>query len=163
MMAGPSFGMLLQKREGPMAKKYLVNLTEDERATLLTLTKKGTIAARTLTRAHILLHADSQATDDDIAQALHIGTATVERIRKRFVEEGLEAALNERPRAGGRRKLEGKREAFLVALACSTPPDERKCWTMQVLADKLVELNQVESISDETVRRTLKKTSSSRG
>jgi transposase len=146
-----------------MAKKYLVNLTEDERATLLTLTKKGTIAARTLTRAHILLHADSQATDDDIAQALHIGTATVERIRKRFVEEGLEAALNERPRAGGRRKLEGKREAFLVALACSTPPDERKCWTMQVLADKLVELNQVESISDETVRRTLKKTSSSRG
>jgi transposase len=116
-----------------------------------------------LTRAHILLHADSQATDDDIAQALHIGTATVERIRKRFVEEGLEAALNERPRAGGRRKLEGKREAFLVALACSTPPDERKCWTMQVLADKLVELNQVESISDETVRRTLKKTSSSRG
>jgi transposase len=162
-MPGPSFGMLLQKREGPMAKKYLVNLTEDERATLLTLTKKGTIAARTLTRAHILLHADSQATDDDIAQALHIGTATVERIRKRFVEEGLEAALNERPRAGGRRKLEGKREAFLVALACSTPPDERKCWTMQVLADKLVELNQVESISDETVRRTLKKTSSSRG
>jgi transposase len=155
--------MLKQKREGPMAKKYLVNLTEDERATLLTLTKKGTIAARTLTRAHILLHADSQATDDDIAQALHIGTATVERIRKRFVEEGLEAALNERPRAGGRRKLEGKREAFLVALACSTPPDERKCWTMQVLADKLVELNQVESISDETVRRTLKKTSSSRG
>ena len=146
-----------------MAKKYLVNLTEDERATLLTLTKKGTIAARTLTRAHILLHADSQATDDDIAQALHIGTATVERIRQRFVEEGLEAALNERPRAGGRRKLEGKREAFLVALACSTPPDERKCWTMQVLADKLVELNQVESISDETVRRTLKKTSSSRG
>jgi transposase len=163
MMPGPSFGMLLQKREGPMAKKYLVNLTEDERATLLTLTKKGTIAARTLTRAHILLHADSQATDDDIAQALHIGTATVERIRKRFVEEGLEAALNERPRAGGRRKLEGKREAFLVALACSTPPDERKCWAMQVLADKLVELNQVESISDETVRRTLKKTSSSRG
>jgi transposase len=163
MMPGPSFGMLLQKREGPMAKKYLVNLTEDERATLLTLTKKGTIAARTLTRAHILLHADSQATDDDIAQALHIGTATVERIRKRFVEEGLEAALNERPRAGGRRKLEGKREAFLVALACSTPPDERKCWTMQVLADKLVELNQVESISDETVRRTLKTTSSSRG
>jgi transposase len=155
--------MLIQKREGSMAKKYLVNLTEDERAMLLTLTKKGTVAARTLTRAHILLHADGQATDDDIAQALHLGTATVERIRKRFVEEGLEAALNERPRAGGRRKLEGKREAFLVALACSTPPDERKCWTMQLLADKLVELKQVESISDETVRRTLKKTSSSRG
>jgi transposase len=146
-----------------MAKKYLVNLTEDERATLLTLTKKGTIAARKLTRAHILLHADGQATDEDIAQALHMGTATVERTRKRFVEEGLEAALNERPRPGGQCKLEGKQEALLVALACSTPPDERKCWTMQLLADKLVELKQVESISDETVRRTLKKTSSNHG
>jgi hypothetical protein len=127
------------KTEGPMANKYLVNLTEDERATLLTLTKKGTVAARTLTRAHILLRADGQATDDDIAQALHIGTATVERIRKRCVEEGLEAALNDRPRAGGRRQLEGTREAFLVALACSTPPNERKGWTMQLPADKLVE------------------------
>jgi transposase len=146
-----------------MAKKYLVNLTEDERATLLTLTKKGTVAARKLTRAHILLHADGQATDEDVAQALHIGTATAERTRKRFVEEGLEAALNERPRAGGQRKLAGKQEALLVALACSTPPDERKCWTMQLLADKLVELKQVESISDETVRRTLKKTSSNHG
>lgn len=146
-----------------MAKKYLVNLTEDERATLLTLTKKGTVAARKLTRAHILLHADGQAADKDIAQALHIGTATAERTRKRFVEEGLEAALNERPRAGGQRKLEGKPAAWLVALACSTPPDERKCWTMQLLADKLVELKQVESISDETVRRTLKKTSSNHG
>jgi transposase len=146
-----------------MAKKYLVNLTEDERTTLLTLTKKGSVAARKLTRAHILLHADDQASDDDIAKALHSGTATVERTRKRFVEEGLEAALSERPRAGARRKLEGKQEAFLVALACSAPPDERKCWTMQLLADHLVELNQVESISDETVRRTLKKTSSSRG
>jgi transposase len=163
MMPGPSSGMLGQKREGPMAKKYLVTLTEDERAEVLALTKKGTVSARKLTRAHILLQADAQATDDNIAQALHSGTATVERTRKRFVEEGLEAALNERPRAGGRRKLEGRQEAFLIALACSTPPDERKCWTMQLLADKLVELQQVESISDETVRRTLKKTSSNHG
>jgi transposase len=149
-----------------MAKKYLVNLTEDERATLLTLTKKGPVAARQLTRAHILLHADGQATDEDVAQALHIGTATAERTRKRFVEEGLEAALNERPRAGGQRQLAGKQEALLGALACRTPPDERKCWTMQtmqLLADKLVELKQVESISDETVRRTLKQTSSNHG
>jgi transposase len=146
-----------------MAKKSLVNLTEDERATLLTLTKKGTVAARTLTRAHILLHADGQATDEDVAQALHMGTATAERTRKRFVEEGLEAALNERPRAGGPRKLAGTQEALLVALAWSTPPDERQCWTMQLLADKLVELKQVASISDETVRRTLKKTSSNHG
>ena len=92
-----------------------------------------------------------------------LGLRRLERTRKRFVEEGLEAALNERPRAGGQRKLAGKQEALLVALACSTPPDERKCWTMQLLADKLVELKQVESISDETVRRTLKKTSSSHG
>jgi transposase len=136
------------KTGGTHGQKYLVSLTEDERATVLTLTKKGTVAARTLTRAHILLHADGQATDDDIAQALHIGTATVERIRKRFVEEGLEAALSERPRLGGRRTLEGKPEALLVARACSTPPDEWPRWTMQFLADKLVELKQVESIEE---------------
>jgi len=155
--------MLQQKREGPMAKRYLVTLSDEERAHLLALTKKGKIAARKLTRAHILLQADAGGTDTAIATALHVGTATVERIRKRFVEDGLEAALSERPRPGGRRKLEGKQEAVLVALACSTTPDERKCWTMQLLADKLVELKQVESISEETVRRTLKKTSSSRG
>jgi transposase len=146
-----------------MAKRYLVTLTAEERVHLLELTKKGKVSARKLTRAHILLQADAGVSDKAIAAALHIGIATVERIRKRFVEEGLDAALSERPRPGGRRKLEGKHEAFLIALACSTPPDERPRWTMQLLADKLVELKQVESISDETVRRTLKKTSSSRG
>ena len=146
-----------------MAKRYLVTLTEEERAYLLGLTKKGKVSARKLTRAHILLQADAGVSDKAIAAALHIGIATVERIRKRFVEEGLDAALSERPRPGGQRKLDGKQEAFLIALACSAPPDERPCWTMQLLADKLVELDMVESISDETVRRTLKKTSSSRG
>lgn len=146
-----------------MAKKYHVTLTNDEREQLLAMTKRGKVAARQVNRAHILLHAHAGATDDVMAYALHLGTATVERTRKRFVEEGLEAALAERPRPGGRRKLEGKSEAFLIALACSAPPDERPCWTMQLLADKLVELDMVESISDETVRRTLKKTSSSRG
>lgn len=92
-----------------------------------------------------------------------MGTATVERTRKRLVEEGLEAALHERPGAGGRRKLEGKPEALLVALAWRTPPDERQCWTMLRLADTLVERQQVESIAEETVRRTLQNTSSSRG
>ena len=87
----------------------------------------------------------------------------MERIRKRFVEDGLEAALSEQPRPGGQRKLDGQQEAFLIALACSTPPEGRACWTMQLLADRLVELQVVEAISDETVRRTLKKTSSSRG
>jgi transposase len=142
-----------------MAKRYLVTLTAEERVHLLELTKKGKVAARKLTRAHILRQADAGVSDKAIAAALHIGIATVERIRKRFVEEGLDAALSERPRPGGRRKLEGKHEAFLIALACSTPPDERSRWTMQLLADKLVELQQVGSISDETVRRTLKKTS----
>jgi transposase len=146
-----------------MAKRYIVTLTEEERAHLLALTKKGTVSARQLTRAHILLQADAGGIDTVIAAALHVGIATVERVRKRFVEEGLEAALHERPRPGGQRKLESKQEAFLIALACSTPPEGRTSWTMQLLAHKLVELRVIDAISDETVRRTLKKTRSSRG
>jgi transposase len=152
-----------QKQERAMAKKYIVTLTDDERAQLLALTKRGKVSARRLTRAHLLLQADTGLSDEAIAQALHIGTATVERIRKRFVEEGLKAALAERPRPGGQRKLDGKQEAFLIALACSTPPEGRPCWTMQLLAERLVELQVIEAISDETVRRTLKKTPSNRG
>jgi transposase len=155
--------MLQQKREGPMAQRYLVTLSADARAHLLALTKQGQVAARKLTRAHLLLQADAGVADTAIATALHVGTAPVERIRTRFVEEGLDAALSERPRPGGRRKLEGKHAACLVALACRPPPDERPRWTMQLLADNLVELTQVESISDETGRRTLKQTASSRG
>jgi transposase len=146
-----------------MAKRYLVTRTEEERVHLLALTKKGKVSARKLTRAHILLQADAGVSDTAIAAALHTGIATVERIRKRFVEEGLDAALTERPRPGGQRKLDGKQEAFLIALACSTPPEGRQCWTMQLLADRLVAVQVVEAISDETVRRTLKKTRSNRG
>jgi len=146
-----------------MRKIYLVTLTEAERATLHELTKKGKVAARKLTRAHVLLQADTGATDDTIATALHIGRATVERTRKRFVEQGLEGALSEQSRPGAKRKLDGKAEATLVAWTCSAPPDDRSCWTMQLLADKLVELKVVDAISDETVRRTLKKTISSPG
>jgi transposase len=146
-----------------MAKKYIVTLTDDERTPLLALTKRGKVSARRLTRAHLLLQADAGLSDATIAQALHIGTATVERLRKRFVEAGLEAALSERPRPGGQRKLDGKQEAFLIALACSAPPEGRTCWTMQLLADKLVEVQVVKAISDETVRRTLKTTLSSPG
>ena len=122
------------------------------------MSKKGTVSARRLTRVHIWLQADRGTSEAAIAAALHSGIATVERTRKRFVEAGLDAALQERHRPGGRRKLEGTQEAFLIALACSTPPDGGKHWTRQWLADKLVELKHVESISDETVRRTLKKT-----
>jgi transposase len=141
------------------AKRYVVTLTDEERAQLLALTKKGRVAARRLTRAHILLQADAGATQEAIAAALHIGRATVVRICRRFVEEGLEAALRDRSRPGAQRKLDGKQEAFLIALACSPPPEGRQCWTMQWLAHKLVELRVVEAIADETVRRTLKKTS----
>jgi transposase len=114
-----------------MAKKSSVTLTDEERVQLLALTKRGQVSARRLTRAHLLLLADAGVSDEAIAQALHIGTATVERTRKRFVEAGLEAALTERPRPGGPRKLNGKQAAFLIALACSSPPEGRTCWTMQ--------------------------------
>lgn len=140
-------------------KRYVVTLTDEEHAQLLALTKKGRVAARRLTRAHILLQADAGATQDAIAAALHIGRATVVRICRRFIEAGLEAALRDRSRPGAQRKLNGKQEAFLIALACSPPPEGRKCWTMQLLANQLVERRVVEAISDETVRRTLKKTS----
>lgn len=146
-----------------MRKRYVVNLTDDEQATLCELVRKGTVSARKLTRAHILLQAHDGAPDQTIADALHIGRATVERVRKRFVEGNIERALNDAKRPGGKRKLDGKQEALLVATACSSPPDGRARWTMQLLADKLVTLTTLESLSDETVRRTLKKTTSSPG
>ena len=145
------------------SKKYVVDLTDAERAQLLDLVKKGKISARKLNRAHILLQAGDGTTDETIAAALHIGRATVERIRRRFVEGNLEHALNEDPRPGGQRKLDDKQEAFLIATACSAPPSGRERWTMQLLANEMVRLKQVESLSDETVRRTLKKTRSNRG
>jgi putative transposase len=113
-----------------MAQKSIVSLTDDERAPWRALTKRGNVSARRLTRAHLLLQADRGLSDEAMAQALHLGTATVERIRQRFVEEGLEAALAERPRPGGQRTLDGKQAAVLMALACRTPPEGRTCWIM---------------------------------
>ena len=139
------------------AKKYIVSLTEEERHSLGTLLKAGKVKARKIARAHILLLADEDKPDRAIAEALHVGLSTVARIRERFVEGGIEWALNECPRPGGKRKLDGKAEAFLIATACTTAPAGRGCWTMQLLADRLVEVGFVEGISDETVRRTLKK------
>jgi len=144
-------------------KLYVVNLNDDERPELRELVKKGKVSARKLTRAHILLQADEGATDKQIAVALHVGSATVGRIRKRFVEGNLERALHDDPRPGGKRILDDKQEAFLIATACSTPPNGQKRWSMQLLADEMVRLKQVDSISDETVRRVLKKTHSSPG
>jgi len=111
-----------------------------------------------LTRARILLLSAEGKTDTFVADALKVNPQTVRNIRKRFAEEGLEVALRERPRPGARPKLDAKGEAFLIALACSDPPEGREHWTMQLLADRLVELGVVDSISDETVRRVLKKT-----
>jgi transposase len=146
-----------------MAHKYLVDLTEAEQAYLLKLINKGKLSARKVARAHVLLHTADGATDDEIAHALHLGVSTVHRTRQRFVDEGLMPALNERPRLGKRPVLTGKQVAFLVALACSTPPQGRRRWTMQLLADGLIELQQAEAVSPATVRRVLKKTASSPG
>ena len=146
-----------------MNKRFVVALTESERAELLALTRKGTQRARKCRRAQILLLADEGHTDRQIAAALHAGVATVERLRKRCVEEGLAAALNDKPRPGRERKLDGKQEAFLVALACSPPPEGRAQWSMQLLADQMVALGLVEELSDETVRRRLKETRCSPG
>lgn len=143
-------------------KKYVVSLTDAERQDLEQLTRKG--SGRKVVYALILLKADEGWTDERIGEAYSVGHSTIERLRQRFVEEGLEMALNRRPSGRVyRKKIEGEEEAHLIALACSPPPEGRTCWTMQLLADKMVELHYVESVSDETVRRTLKKTNSSLG
>jgi len=146
-----------------MAKIYVVDLSEEERTFLLHLIKNGERSARKINRARILLLADEDKSDREIAAVLHTTVSTVQRTRQRFVEGNLEYALNERPRPGGQKKLEGKGEAVLLALAGSEPPAGRKKWTMQLLADRLVELKIVDSVSDETVRRELKKNASSLG
>lgn len=144
-------------------KRDVVDLTDEKCAELQALCRKGTIAARKLNRTRILLLADGGKKDEEIADTLHVGCSTAERARKRFVEGGLPLALNELPRPGGKRALDGKGEAYLVALACSTPPEGQKRWTMQLLATHLVTRGVVETIADETVRVTLKKGASSRG
>lgn len=146
-----------------MTLKYIVDLPASEQEYLLNLIKKGRPPARQVAWAHILLRAAEGALDDDIAQTLNLGVSTVHRTRQRFVEEGLMAALTERPRLGKAPMLSGKQEAFLVALACSAPPEGCCEWTMQLLAERLIELQQVEGISHDTVGRTLKKTISSPG
>ena len=146
-----------------MAHKYLVDLTETEQTYLLKLIQKGKPSARKVARAQVLLHAAEGATDDAIAHALHVGVSTVHRTRQRFVDEGLMPALSERPRPGKGLALTGKQAAFLIALAGSTPPAGRCRWTLRLLADRLIELQQVEAVSPATVHRALKKTTSSRG
>ena len=151
-------------------KRYVVTLTPDEREHLTGLLRRGTAAALVLTRARVLLKADQADggpgwDDGRIAEALGVGTRTVSRVRRRFVERGFEASLRRKPqdKPSRERVLDGAAEARLVALACSKAPGGRAVWTMQLLADKLVELDVVPAVSDETVRRVLKKTRSGRG
>jgi transposase len=155
-------------KEATMAKFYRVTLTEAERCELKTLTNRGKGEARKLTHARILLQADEaeggpHRMDQDIAEALHVSTRTVERVRQRFVEQGLEAALVPKPSERVyARLLDGVQEAHLIALACSEPPEGKARWTLRLLADRMVELDYAETVSYETVRRVLKKTNSSR-
>jgi transposase len=157
-------GKLLPKTwEKNMAKIYIVDLNAEEKEQLLELTSRGQAPARKMKRAQIMLLADAGKKDETIVEMLHVGRATVERIRKRFVLEGMTVALNERSRPGGQRKLGPKGEAVLETLAKSEPPEGRTRWTMQLLAKRLVELKVVDSISDETVRKVLKKSASNPG
>jgi transposase len=147
-----------------MPKKiYIVDLTKEERAYLLDFIKSDKKSARQLTRARILLLADEGKADSEIAAVLHTGTATVHRTRQRFVAGNVERGLNEHPRPGGQKKLDEKGEAVLETLAHSKPPDGRKRWTLQLLADRLVQLNVVDHLSYETVRQALKKNGLSLG
>lgn len=152
-----------------MQKRYRVTLTEAERSDLRTLVSTGKAAARKLVRARILLLADQAEggpaqSDPDIVDALGCGRALVERVRQQLVEEGLDETLTPRPTTRiYERRLDGRAEAHRVALACGAPPEGRARWTLRLLADRMVLLGHVDELSHETVRQTLKKTTSSRG
>lgn len=141
-------------------QKYPVQLSDEEREQLRSITRSGKHSARVMQRAQILLWSDSGKQDKEIIALLGCAPMTVSSTRERWVKE---KRLEDLPRLGSKPMLDAKQESLLIALACSDAPDGRGSWTMQLLANKMVELKVVESISDETVRRTLKKTNSSRG
>lgn len=152
-----------------MSKRHRVALTAEERGWLTELISKGTAKARRLAHARVLLQADESdgapaLTDGQVAAAVQVSTRTVERVRRLFVEEGMEAAL--RTHVPGARlyatKFDGEQEARLVSVACSEPPDGKSRWTLRMLAERVVELKVVDSVSHEAVRRALKKTSCGR-
>jgi len=147
-------------------KKYRVTLTEEERQNLEQLISRGKGAARKLLHARILLKADEVVGwgDERISEALDVSLSTIGRVRQRFVEEGVAAALERKaPNRVYQRRLDGEQEAHLVALVCSPPPEDRERWTLKLLAEKMVELDYVESVASETVRQTLKKMNLSPG
>ena len=145
-----------------MIKRHVVQLTGDQRADL-TERFAGRLTLRERNRVQVLLRSDRGDTDDEIADEIDVCVATVAAVRRRFAADGLEAALSERPRSGGPATFDGKVEATIVALACSPTPDGRAEWTAKLIAGRLVELHLVESISERTVGRVLKKVGSSRG
>lgn len=138
-------------------KLYSVSLKEEDREELSQYLRRGKASARSLTRARILLLADEGRNDKEIAETLRVSKSTVNRIRKRYCEGGLDFALHEKARSGAPPKIDGKIEAQLTLLACSEPPDGRSKWTLRLLADKLVEMEVVDSISHMSVQRLLKK------
>lgn len=148
-----------------MRKKYAVELTDEQRHGLERVVNCGRESARKITRARVLLKADEGEPDEEIAEALGVGLATVGRVRKRFAEGGLDAAVERRPQPARpqKRKLDGEAEAKLVMLACSKSPDGHDHWTLDLLAERMVKLNYVPAVSRDTVGRALKKTRSSRG
>jgi len=151
-------------------KKYIVSLSREERDTLTKTIISGRGPARMFTRARILLKADQgdhgpNWSDEQISDALDVTVQTIERVRKQFVEEGFDAVLSRRPytQKVSRKKIDGNVEAHLIALSCSEPPQGYVRWTLRLLADKIVELGYVETISHEAIRQTLKKTNLNRG
>jgi transposase len=161
------FLQLTRRNAMALKDKFVVRLTAEQRQELEKLAATGKRSAATITRARILLKADAGGdgwADGRIAQALDTSASTAARVRKKFVQRGLEAAVGRRRPTGRQyRKLDGAQEARLAAVACSPPPEGQARWTMKLLADKLVELEVVEAIDPATVWRTLKKTRSSRG
>ena len=145
-----------------MPKQHIVTLTEDERA-ILEQQDIDPLTRRQRYRLQILLRADAGDTDSEIADELDVSAGPVANVRRRFAAGRLDTALNDRPRPGAKPILDGKAEAIIIATACSPVPEGRATWTAQMLANRLVELKVVETVSDDTVRRVLKKVTSSRG
>lgn len=148
-----------------MTTRYVINLSDEERAGLELMVSRKRLSKLKAQRIQVLLRADEGMTDSEVADAVGVGTATVERIRKRAVLEGIEAALDRKKQEGVSRapKLDGRGEAHLIQLACSDPPEGFSRWTLTLLADKLIELKVVDTVSRTTVHRRLKKTTSSPG
>jgi transposase len=142
----------------PRNKTYMVTLKDGDEAKLQQYLRKGVASARSLTRARILLMTTEGRSDNEIQNTLHVSRSTICRIRKRYCTEGLEFAIYEKPRCGAPTKIDGRVEAELTLLACSDPPEGRSRWTLELLADRVVELGTVDSISSMSVHRVLKKT-----